>query len=72
MAHAVRSSVTLHKGDFCARHINLPNIKFLVVFNAFVNLIGFEALGCATIHDIGNFDSIAAAGHLTHNGKYFV
>jgi len=47
----------------------LPYIKFLVVVNAFVHLVGFEALGGAAVHDVGDLDRFSRACELTDNGK---
>lgn len=58
--HIIKSS--LHKSDFCACHIDLPHIQLLVVLNALVYLIRFEAFGCAAIDDISDFNGITRTG----------
>lgn len=59
----------LHEGDLGASHVDLPDIELLVVVDAFVHLVGFEALRCAAIHDVGNLHSLARTGQFPNNGK---
>lgn len=48
-------SILCDECDSGACLVHLPHIQLFIVFNAFVNLVGLEAFGGATIHDIGDF-----------------
>lgn len=59
----------LHECYFGAAHVDLPDVQLLVVVDAFVHLVRFEALRRAAVHDVSDLDGLAGAGQLAHDGK---
>ena len=57
--HAV--CICLDEGDLGVRGVDLPDVEFLVLLEAGVDLVAVEALGESPLHDVGHLDDTGPA-----------
>ncbi|EEC17121.1 hypothetical protein IscW_ISCW024743, partial [Ixodes scapularis] len=63
-----------HKGDFGPCLIDLPDVEFFVLLYGFLDLVGAEPAGAATLYRVGHLDGLASqlGCHVADEGKNFV
>lgn len=59
----------LYKGNFGPRLVDLPDVHFFILFNARVDLIGFESLCSTLLQHVGHLYFFAVSSKFTNEGE---